>query len=179
VSKTARPLRLVDSDLTPAWDVTFSIRGVDVPMRSPADVQADGDDGLFVAMVRAILPGAITRKLRRDCVALVPPSFASTVRSLTPAELLMLRYRYLGVQAALFAQASERAMRMASESFDHSDAARAIERPSPGARSPIERVSNALVSIRPGEPLPGWMAGGRVFGRRRDEGGNGGATGKC
>jgi hypothetical protein len=172
VSKTARPLRLVDSDLTPAWDVTFSIRGVDVPMRSPSVVAAEGDDGLIVGFLRMLWPGAWTRKLRRDCLAIATREFAPLIRSLTVAEMQMLSDRYEAVQVAWLAEASGRAMRMASESFAAPGAGEGFEGPVKARHSPIERVSNALVSIRPGEPLPGWCNAGSVFGLRRDANGN-------
>lgn len=102
-------------ELTPDWDHTVTLRGVEVPLRAPervdaADVDPTGAaEGIVHAprrlwrrLRRAIFGATPSAELRSACRRLVAPEFFALIDRLTVDELIAVSQVYMACQAAHF-----------------------------------------------------------------------------
>lgn len=162
----------IDTTKTPAWDLTLTIRGVDVPTLSPLTA-ADRSivnlgerrrgvavrlwRWLFGEPRRVVADDHETAQLRHTVAAFTAPEFRRLLGSLTGGELLAVLGAYVGAQQAWYAQI-ERAARAQAEAIwaarTGGGAAGGDNEPEPVAPG-VKRYRVPPTPLVPGQ-LPDW-----------------------
>lgn len=170
-------MRIAESQFIPKWAHSIVLRGVEVPLLSPMEAQADnamqGPSGLRHA------PARLWRRLelwwsgttavewvRGELAPLVPPEHRPIISTLSGGELLRLRETYHALQQEFYAAMREGVIEAARAEGRRIGAAAAGKAPVvPPAPAPAKV---GVIPIEPGAPLPSAL-GGRKWGRLRGD----------
>lgn len=176
------------SKLAIPWDHSTVVRGVEIPLLSPLEAEADEAGWrprgllplLALAWERAveIVTGRkAMRHAQQMIAALWPPEFRDVARSLTGGELLQQKAIYEAAQRE-WVRAHEDAMLAALRAAQNARAAREIKRTPPAGPGIPARAAAArpLVDVAPGGRIPAALGGqwtGRHAHRNNGDAGEG------
>ncbi|MBL0922456.1 MAG: hypothetical protein IBJ10_10060, partial [Phycisphaerales bacterium] len=149
---TNQPIRLDPARCAPEWAATVALRGAEIPLRSPLEVEQDEHGtprggllwapvNLALALARAAFGVRALPRLRAVCRDLTTPPYRPLVSAMSGGELALMYHLYLGAQREWLTAAAAGAARSAAAQRE----AAAPERGGRAARGPGAVAPTAAV----------------------------------